>query len=62
MYKLFWRVPNGLQTIISCVSSYLRDQGKVLVTEDENGAKGDAVTFVQSLLELKSEYILILII
>lgn len=55
MYKLFWRVPEGLQTIISCVSAYLRDQGKVLVTEDDT-TKGDAVVFVQSLLELKDKF------
>ena len=46
MYKLFCRVPNGLQAIINCVSSYLREQGKALVTEEE-ATKGDAVAFVQ---------------
>lgn len=46
MYKLFCRVPNGLQAIITCVSSYLREQGKALVTEEET-TKGDAVAFVQ---------------
>lgn len=55
MYKLFCRVEHGLQTIISCVSAYLREQGKGLVTEEE-GSKGDAVTFVQSLLELKDRF------
>ena len=55
MYKLFCRVPNGLQAIISCISAYLREQGKALVTEEEGG-KGDAVTFVQSLLELKDRF------
>ncbi len=46
MYKLFCRVPSGLQTVILCVSAYLKEQGKALVTEEESG-KGDAVTFVQ---------------
>ncbi|RWS04386.1 cullin-3-A-like protein [Dinothrombium tinctorium] len=55
MYKLFSRVPQGLQAIISCVSAYLREQGKALVSEDEGG-KGDAVSFVQSLLELKDRF------
>jgi cullin 3 len=55
MYKLFGRVPNGLQAVISCVSAYLREQGKGLVTEEEGG-KGDAVSFVQSLLELKDRF------
>jgi len=39
-------VTNGLQAIITCVSAYLREQGKALVTEEE-GSKGDAVSFVQ---------------
>ncbi|RWS29968.1 cullin-3-A-like protein, partial [Leptotrombidium deliense] len=55
MYKLFSRVPQGLQAIISCVSAYLREQGKALVSE-EDGGKGDAVSFVQSLLELKDRF------
>lgn len=55
MYKLFTRVSNGLSTIITCISAYLREQGKALVTE-EQGAKGDAVAFVQSLLELKDRF------
>lgn len=46
MYKLFCRVDGGLQSIIACVSSYLREQGKGLVAEEEGG-KGDAVSFVQ---------------
>lgn len=55
MYKLFSRVENGLASIISCVSGYLREQGKGLVTEEE-GAKGDAVQFIQSLLDLKDRF------
>ncbi|XP_054167260.1 cullin-3-B-like isoform X2 [Oppia nitens] len=55
MYKLFCRVPNGLQTIIVCISAYLREQGKALVTEEE-ATKGDAVVFVQSLLDLKDRF------
>lgn len=45
MYKLFIRVHDGLQAIILCVSKYLREQGKALVTEEEGG--GNAVNFVQ---------------
>jgi len=55
MYKLFCRVPNGLQEIIKCISNNLREQGKALVTEDE-ATKGDAVAFVQSLLDLKDRF------
>ena len=45
MYKLFIRVHDGLQAIILCVSKYLREQGKALVTEEEGGRI--AVNFVQ---------------
>lgn len=55
MYKLFSRVDDGLKTMAECVSSYLREQGKALVTEDEGG-KGDALSFVQSLLDLKDRF------
>ncbi len=46
MYKLFSRVPDGLKTMVECVSAYLREQGRALVTEEEGG-KGDALTFVK---------------
>lgn len=52
MYRLLCRVTTGLQCIISCVSAYLREQGKSLVTEEEGG-KSDAVQYIQKLLELK---------
>ena len=44
MYKLFSRVDNGLKTIIACVSSHLRQEGKSLVSDDGN--KEDAISFV----------------
>lgn len=37
MYKLFTRVPNGLKTMCECMSSYLREQGKALVSEEGEG-------------------------
>ncbi|KFM81912.1 Cullin-3-A, partial [Stegodyphus mimosarum] len=55
MYKLFSRVHDGLKTMVECVSSYLREQGKALVTEDDGG-KSDALTFVKSLLDLKDRF------
>lgn len=55
MYKLLYRVEGGLQAIVSCVSSYLREQGRNLVTEDEGG-KGDAVSFVQVIIDLFSPF------
>lgn len=45
MYKLFSRVENGLKTIIGCVSTHLRLEGKSLVTDDGN--KEDAISFVK---------------
>ena len=45
MYKLFYRVPDGLKTMCQCVSGYLREQGKVLVAEEDGGK--NAITFVQ---------------
>lgn len=55
MYKLFCRVPKGLETILNAISEHLRELGKNLVTETE-GQKCDAVAFVQSLLELKDRF------
>lgn len=52
MYKLFSRVPDGLKTMVECVSQYLREQGRALVTEEEGG-KGDALTFVKVIFFLR---------
>lgn len=60
MYKLFCRVPNGLACIIDCASTNLRELGKALVTEEE-GNKGDAVLFIQKLLELKDRFDMFLV-
>jgi len=59
-YRLFCRVQAGLQCIIACVSSYLREQGKSLVTEEEGG-KSDAVQYIQKLLELKDRFDIFLV-
>lgn len=59
MYRLLCRVNTGLQCIISCVSAYLREQGRSLVTEEEGG-KSDAVQYIQKLLELKDRFDLFL--
>lgn len=60
MYKLLSRVPGGLQCIIKCISGNLREQGKVLVTEEE-GCKTDAVQFIQRLLDLKDRFDMFLV-
>ncbi|KAH8040743.1 hypothetical protein HPB51_012058 [Rhipicephalus microplus] len=54
-FRLFNRVQDGLKTVVDCVSQYLREQGKSLVTE-EDGGKGDALSFVQNLLDLKDRF------
>lgn len=51
MYKLFIRVPNGLKTMCDCISAYLREQGKALVSEDGEAGK-NAITFVQVYTQL----------
>jgi len=50
MYKLFSRVPEGLQTMCKCISTYLREQGRALVTEEETGT--NAIVYVQVLVFL----------
>ena len=45
MYKLFIRVPSGLKTMYDCISSYLREQGRALVTEDEGNK--NAIVYIQ---------------
>ncbi|KAI0215942.1 Cullin-3-A [Lamellibrachia satsuma] len=54
MYKLFIRVPNGLKTMYGCISSYLRDQGRALVKEDEGNK--NAIVYIQNLLSLKDRF------
>ncbi|KAL3282913.1 hypothetical protein HHI36_006071 [Cryptolaemus montrouzieri] len=56
MYKLFGRVVDGLKTMADCVSQYLREQGKALVQEEEHQPSTNAITFVQSLLDLKDRF------
>lgn len=48
LYKLLSRVSEGLKTVSQCVSTYLREQGKALVQEEETGT--NAITFVQVLM------------
>ena len=46
IYKLFERVPNGHLTIADCMSGYLREQGRALVTENAEEGK-NAISYVQ---------------
>ncbi|XP_062260343.1 cullin-3-like [Platichthys flesus] len=54
MYKLFTRVPDGLKTMCECMSSYLREQGKALVSEEGEGK--NPVDYIQGLLDLKTRF------
>ena len=58
MYKLFGRVSEGHKTIGECVSRYLREEGKALVTQatEESSQQTNAVTYIQNLLELKDRF------
>lgn len=46
MYKLFIRVASGLKTMCDCISMYLREQGRALVSEEGEESK-NAITYVQ---------------
>uniref|UniRef100_T1H3H7 Cullin family profile domain-containing protein n=1 Tax=Megaselia scalaris TaxID=36166 RepID=T1H3H7_MEGSC len=56
MYKLLSRLKDeGLKVMADTVSSYLRDQGRMLVKEDENTTI-NPIIFVQNLLDLKDTF------
>ncbi|KAK0060948.1 cullin-3-B [Biomphalaria pfeifferi] len=55
MYKLFIRVKDGLKTMSDCISKYLREQGRALVSEEGEESK-NAITYVQNLLDLKDRF------
>ena len=47
MYKLFERVPNGHVTIAECMSAYLREQGRLLVTENQVEERKNPIIYIQ---------------
>ena len=58
IYKQFSQIDGGLQCFVKCLSSYLRETGWNLVTE-EPGMKApdkNAISFIQTLLDLKDQY------
>eukprot|EP00112_Aurelia_sp_Birch-Aquarium-sp1_P011658 Seg2450.2 transcript_id=Seg2450.2/GoldUCD/mRNA.D3Y31 product=Cullin-3 protein_id=Seg2450.2/GoldUCD/D3Y31 len=55
MYRLFYRVDNGLKTICDAMSCYLREQGKAIVSDEEDGEK-NAINYIQKLLDLKGRF------
>ena len=42
MYRLFKRVDGGLKVMVQCISTHLRERGRVLVSGEEEGATGGA--------------------
>jgi len=69
LYQLFKQVDNGLRTIAACISRHLREEGKVLVSDDSSQASTQSSTasrntqnsiepvlYVTNLLELKDRY------
>lgn len=46
MYKLFERVPDGHLTIAECLSQYLREQGRLLVEENQDERK-NPINYIQ---------------
>ena len=54
MYKLFGRVPDGLQTIKAAMSRHLREIGRALVTNPE--ISKNPLEFIKNLLNLKGQY------
>ena len=53
MYKLFRRVSDGLQTIKTVMSRYLREVGKALVTNPE--ITRNPLEYIRNLLDLKGQ-------
>lgn len=58
MYKLFSRVPNGLKTMCECMSTYLREQGKALVSEEGEGK--NPVDYIQVIKAFKYSFFLMM--
>ena len=42
MYRLYKRVDGGLKVVVQCISTHLRERGRVLVSGEEEGATGGA--------------------
>jgi len=56
MYRLFKRVKDGLRSMCDAMSKYLREQGRAIVSEEEESEGKNAVVFIQKLLELKERF------
>ena len=47
MYRLFKRVKEGLRSMCASMSKYLREQGRAIVSEEEESEGKNAVIFIQ---------------
>lgn len=54
MYKLFERVPNGHITIAECMSAYLREQGRLLVVENQADEGKNPISYIEVRLLVES--------
>ncbi|KAK2868506.1 hypothetical protein Q7C36_000377 [Tachysurus vachellii] len=54
MYRLFDRVADGPKVMCECMSLYLREQGRALVSEEVEGK--NPVDYIQGLLDLKTRF------
>ncbi|KAM8839512.1 LOW QUALITY PROTEIN: cullin-3-B-like [Synchiropus picturatus] len=54
MFNMFCRVPDGRKTMCDCLSPYLREQGKAIMSEDCKSK--NPVELIQGLLDLKTKF------
>lgn len=47
MYRLFGRVKDGLKTICDCMRSYLREQGKGVMADEDNECSKNPIPCIQ---------------
>ena len=47
MHRLFGRVKEGLKTVCDCMKSYLREQGKALVADEDAEVRNNPVPYIQ---------------
>ncbi|KXJ15047.1 cullin-3 [Exaiptasia diaphana] len=56
MYRLFYRVKDGLKTICECMRGYLREQGKAIMADEDNECSKNPIPCIQNLLSLKDRF------
>lgn len=56
MFRLFQRVKDGLKAMCDAMSVYLREQGRAIVSEEDEAEGKNAITFIHKLLDLKERF------